>query len=364
MYHASSEQHRKIVSAVVKAASSLPKPIRGMDARRFLQTYYANVDATDLAARSPVELATSALSHLKFAQRRRGRALVRVFNPTLREHGFSSAHTVIEMVNDDMPFLVDTIGLALTRRELTLHFLAHPVFAVSRSPGGALLGVHDRGDAAEGRKQRLESFQHVEVDRIVDPATLASLASEIERSMRDVRAACGDWAKMQHAVRRTADDLESLGARLDPRDLSETRALLEWMEDRHFTFLGYREYRLRGGKGRENLQRVEATGLGILRRGNQLPGNTTRILASDIRRRSRSHELTLITKANSQSTVHRAGYLDYVGINHFDAKGRLIGERRFLGLWTTAAYGTSPARDSGGAPQGGPGAGALCAGPR
>ena len=85
--------------------------------------------------------------------------------------------------------------------------------------------------------------------------------------MRDVRAACADWAKMQHALRRTADDLESLGARLDPRDLSETRALLQWMEDRHFTFLGYREYRLRGGKVRENLQRVEATGLGILRRG-------------------------------------------------------------------------------------------------
>jgi glutamate dehydrogenase len=342
MYHASSEQHRKIVSAVVKAASRLPKPIRGIDARRFLQTYYANVDAGDLATRAPAELATSALSHLKFAQRRRGRALVRVFNPTLREHGFSSAHTVIEMVNDDMPFLVDTIGLALTRRELTLHFLAHPVFAVTRSPDGALRGVHERGEAAEGQKQRLESFQHIEVDRIVDPATLASLASEIERNMRDVRAAYADWAKMQHALRRTADDLESLGARLDPRDLSETRALLQWMENRHFTFLGYREYRLRGGKGRENLQRVEATGLGILRRGNQLPGNTTRILASDIRRRSRSHELTLITKANSLSTVHRAGYLDYVGINHFDAKGRLIGERRFLGLWTTAAYGTSP----------------------
>jgi glutamate dehydrogenase len=342
MHHASSEQHRKIVSAVVKAASRLPKPIRGMDARHFLQTYYANVDATDLAARPAAELAVCALSHLKFAQRRRGRALVRVFNPTLREHGFCSAHTVIEMVNDDMPFLVDTIGLALTRRELTLHFLAHPVFAVTRSAGGVLRGVQDRGDAAEGQKPRLESFQHIEVDRIVDPAALASLTAEIERNMRDVRAACADWAKMQQALRRTADDLESLGARLDPRDLSETRALLEWMEDRHFTFLGYREYRLRGGKGRENLQRVEATGLGILRPGNQLPGNTTRILASDIRRRSRSHELTLITKANSQSTVHRAGYLDYVGINHFDAKGRLIGERRFLGLWTSAAYGTSP----------------------
>src|SRR6202167_5421084 len=252
MHQARTEQYRKIVSAIVAAAGSLPKSMRGIDPKHFLQVYYANVDDEDIADRDPAALAAAALSHLMFARQRRGRALVRVFNPTLREYGYTSPHTVIEMVNDDMPFLVDSIGLALTRRALTLHFLAHPVFAVTRSPGGELLGVHDRDDVAEGRKQRLESFQHIEVDRIVDPATLASLASEIERNMRDVRAACADWAKMQQALRRTADDLESLGARLDPRDLSETRALLQWMEDRHFTFLGYREYRLRGGKGREN----------------------------------------------------------------------------------------------------------------
>jgi NAD-specific glutamate dehydrogenase len=91
-----------------------------------LQAYYANVDAEDLAARDPKELAGAALSHLMFARQRRGPPLVRVFNPTLREHGYTSPHTVIEMVNDDMPFLVDSIGLALTQRALTLHFLAHP----------------------------------------------------------------------------------------------------------------------------------------------------------------------------------------------------------------------------------------------
>jgi glutamate dehydrogenase len=342
MYQASSEQHRKIVSAVAQAAAHLPKSVRSLDSRLFLQTYYANVDVTDLAARDPAELAASALSHLKFAHRRRGRALVRVFNPTLREHGFTSPHTVIEMVNDDMPFLVDTIGLALARRALSLHFLAHPIFAVTRSADGMLISLQPRSESPEDKRRRLESFQHIEVDRIVDPAALDSLAAEIERSMHDVRAACGDWTKMQHALRRTADDLESLGARLDPRDLSETRALLEWMEDRHFIFLGYREYRLRGGKGREHLQRVEASGLGILRRRHKQPAGGTRILASDIRRRSRAHDLTLVTKANSQSTVHRAGYLDYVGVNHFDTEGRLIGERRFLGLWTTAAYGSHP----------------------
>jgi glutamate dehydrogenase len=349
MYQGNSEQHRKILSAVVAAAIRLPKSMRGMDSRRFLQAYYANVDTTDLAERTPAELAACALSHLLFARQRRRGALVRVFNPTLREHGFTSPHTVIEMVNDDMPFLVDSIGLALSRRALTLHFLSHPIFAVTRSADGILRTLQERGEGSVDKRQRLESFQHIEVDRIVDPAALQALGAEIERSLSDVRVACADWAKMQQAARLTADDLETQGARLDPRDVSETRALLEWMENRHFTFLGYREYRLRGRKGHESLQAVESSGLGILRRGrkqpergHKQPEGASRILASDIRRRNRSPDLTMVTKANSRSTVHRAGYLDYVGVKHFDAKGRLIGERRFLGLWTSAAYGTNP----------------------
>ncbi len=111
---------------------------------------------------------------------------------------------------------------------------------------------------------------------------------------------------------------------------------------RHFTFLGYREYRLRGRKGSESLQPVEATGLGLLRRGHRRPDGGNRILSSDIRRQSRSRDLILVTKANVQSTVHRSGYLDYVGVKHFDAGGRLVGEKRFLGLWTSAAYSSNP----------------------
>ena len=176
MHQASTEQYRKSISAIVAAAARLPKAMRGADPKRFLRAYYANVDAEDIAARDPAELAAAALSHLMFARQRRGRALVRVFNPTLREHGYSSPHTVIEMVNDDMPFLVDSIGLALTRRALTLHFLTHPVFAVTRDKAGVLRSVEERGSAAD-KHHRLESFQHVEVDRIVDAATLQSLCA-------------------------------------------------------------------------------------------------------------------------------------------------------------------------------------------
>jgi glutamate dehydrogenase len=348
MYQASSEQHRRIVAAVVRSAIKPPKSMRNVDWPRFLQAYYANVDAEDLAPRDPAELAGTALSHLMFARRRQRSALVRVFNPTLREHGFTSPHTVIEMVNDDMPFLVDSIGLALTERSLTLHLLTHPIFAVSRDAAGNLLALHERGEAAKlkmklgGKKLRLESFQHIEVDRIVDPAALNSLAAQIERSMRDVRVACADWSKMRGATRQAAEELSALSERFDATDLSEALALLAWMEDRHFTFLGYREYRLQGRKGQEALRPVEATGLGILRRGHRQPTRTNRSLASDIRRQSRSRDIVLVTKANLVSTVHRSGHVDYVGIKHFDAKGRLIGEKRFLGLWTSSAYNSNP----------------------
>src|SRR5271156_1372756 len=238
MYQAASEQHSKIVSAIARSAIRPPKAMRGLDWPRFLQAYYANVDAEDLAVREPAELAGTALSHLMFARRRRRSALVRVFNPTLREHGFSSPHTVIEMVNDDMPFLVDSINLALTQRALTLHFLTHPIFAVTRDGSGTLLSLQERGEASKdkrqpaGKKPRLESFQHIEVDRIVDPAALQSLTAQIERSMRDVRVACADWGKMRGATRQVAQELSLMSGKLDAGDLSEAVALLAWMEDR------------------------------------------------------------------------------------------------------------------------------------
>jgi len=326
----------------VAAAGRPPKTARGRLSANFLRAYYANVELVDLAARDPRELAAIACSHLAFARRRRGRALVRVFNPTQRAQGYVSPHTIVEVVNDDMPFLVDSIGLALSGRALTLHFLAHPIFAVARDGAGRLKSIHERGQPADTARIRLESFQHIEVDRIVDPALLRTLERDIERSLRDVRVACADWVKMQKAAQRAAAALNSVNSRFDPRDVTETQALLGWMESRHFTFLGYREYRLKGGGGNETLEPVEPSGLGILRRGHAHPESTNRILASDIRRQARSRVLALVTKANFQSTVHRAGFLDYIGVKHFDPRGRLIGERRFLGLWTSAAYNTNP----------------------
>src|ERR1700728_116339 len=147
MHQASTEKYRRIVAAVTAAAARLPKSRRGSDYKRVLTGYYGNVDAEDMSARAPADLAGAALSHLEFASKRRGRALVRVFNPTLREHGYTSPHTVIELVNDDMPFLVDSIGLAVSQRSLTIPFLAHPIFSVARDAAGVLRSIEERSPA-------------------------------------------------------------------------------------------------------------------------------------------------------------------------------------------------------------------------
>src|SRR4030095_7597426 len=150
-----------------------------------VRRYYGQVDPEDLALRQPADLYGAALSHWNFAKKREpGRAKVRVFNPTIEEHGWQSTHTIIEIVNDDMPFLVDSVTMEINRHGLTLHLITHPLLPIVRDVSGALIGF-----APEGKDAPRESFIHVEVDRTTDPAQLEALAADIARVLGDVRMA-------------------------------------------------------------------------------------------------------------------------------------------------------------------------------
>src|SRR4249919_567309 len=140
---------------------------------RFERLYYAEVDPEELAARSASDLAGAAASHLEFGRRfSSGKPKIRAYNPTPAQHGWHSTHTVVEIVNDDMPFLVDSVTMEVNRQGLTLHLVIHPVLRTARDAAGELLSVAKPGDGFEGR---LESFMHLEVDRQTDPAKLAAL---------------------------------------------------------------------------------------------------------------------------------------------------------------------------------------------
>jgi glutamate dehydrogenase len=125
-------------------------------------------------------------------------------------------------------------------------------------------------------------------------------------------------------------------------DATEASAFLAWLADNQFTFLGARDYRLERGPARDRLIALPGTGLGLLRTGGKRPRPQPTILTGEIRRRAREPAILVVTKANSVSTVHRATYLDYIGVKTFDPAGRVTGERRFIGLFTSSTYSAKP----------------------
>jgi glutamate dehydrogenase len=161
------------------------------------------------------------------------------------------------------------------------------------------------------------------------------------RVLADVRAATGDWLKMLAALRRVISRLEERPPPIDPDELAEGIAYLEWLADQHFTFLGYREYDLVTEAGRDALEAVPGSGLGILRNAPR-SSRSFSSLPDHIRAKAREPRLLNLTKANARSTVHRPTYLDYVGIKRFDEQGDVSGEYRFLGLYTSTASHASP----------------------
>lgn len=309
----------------------------------FLRHYYDQTDAEDLLRREVDDLYGAVMAHWQTAQKfvPGSAARIRVYNPNLEEHGWHSDHTVVEIVNDDMPFLVDSVTMEINRQGLALHSAIHPVFRVWRDARGGIERIAPGGAGEAGDNSRLESFIHFEIDRSGEAARLEALRSGIAQVLGDVRAAVEDWPSMCDITQATISALAQAPDAASPES-AEARAFLDWMMDDHFTFLGQRDYQLVSQDGRYFLRGVPGSGAGILRESlrepdaddlTPLPAAATAIVegASPI----------FVTKANSRATVHRPGYLDYVGVKLLDPQGQLFGERRYVGLYTSTAY-TSP----------------------
>src|SRR5215210_2941843 len=314
---------------------------RASQAEEFARQYFAWIPREDLDGRSPIDLYGAAMSHFGFAyQRSPGEAKVRVYNPLFEEHGWQSTHTALEVVTDDMPFLVDSTRMEVNTRGYSIHLMLHPIMKVRRDAGGHLVEVLPAD--AEDEDSVSESVIHVEVDRQTEPESLEELRACTERVLSQVRAAVEDWPEMLDRAGEVVSGFEENPPPLDEEGLAEAKAFLAWISDNNFTFLGYREYDLSAENGDDALMSVENSGLGILRETGRRPRSRSFAkLPPEVRRLARRPNLLNLTKANSRSTVHRPSYMDYVGVKKFDGEGNVTGERRFLGLYTFSAYSMS-----------------------
>jgi len=352
----------EVIDRVVAYIEKRLKKSKAGDATTFARAFYRNVPADDLMGREAEDLYGAALGLWQFGETRTpGQAKVRVFNPSYETHGWHTGHTVIEIVNDDMPFLVDSISASLSRQGLSVHLIIHPIMQVVRDAEGVMCGCADAaqkagspaksgGGTAKGKVHR-ESFMHIEVDEQSGKATLDAIATTLEAALADVRAAVEDWRAMRERLGDTIERLRQAGTKLqgvDKADVAEVVAFLEWLDDDHFTFLGCRRYSFQKKGGKTTMTVDPDYGLGVLRDpGLQLFEGLRRgfhRLSPEIQATLTAPSIMAVNKSSLLATVHRAVQMDTIILKEFDDRGKVTGEVAFVGLLTSVAYNRS-ARD-------------------
>jgi glutamate dehydrogenase len=330
--------------ALLAKAAAAAEPMPGVgDLGNYLRAYYRHVEVDDLSAAGPERVAAVALAQAQLAvSRPQGRALVEV-----RPGGSAALDAtsyVIDVVTDDMPFLVDSITMELSNHGLAARLVVHPQLRVRRDVTGALRKVVGSASAGQvnagepSHDELAESWTHIEIPALT-AAEAEAIAADVNRVLGDVRVAVEDYPRMHARAIALADDVlapegEGAGGADSPAEIAE---LLNWLADGRFTFLGYREYRLGTGPEGMELTAVPGTGLGILRHDRVGPGSFA-LLPDELKARALGPQRLIVTKANSRSTVHRPSYLDYVAVKRLSPDGAVMGEYRFLGLFTHAAF--------------------------
>jgi glutamate dehydrogenase len=313
-------------------------------AERFVRQYYANVPPDDVLNVEIDQLYGAALAFYNFARARIvGEPKIRAYNPRFEDHGWKSNHTVIEIVNDDMPFLVDSVTAELNRRDLTVHLIVHPVVRTKRDGKGNLVELYAPADAPAGMAS--ESFMHLEIDEQASAESLKEICAGLHGVFADVRAAVEDWSKMRGRLADLLARVETVTLALTEAELSEAKEFLRWIDADHFTFLGYREYDFIGHGAEARMEVTPGTGLGILRNDAELVYRGRRnvsALPPDVQVFLRQPQLLTVNKSDRLATVHRLVHMDVVTVKKFADDGTVAGERLFIGLFTSAAYNRVP----------------------
>jgi glutamate dehydrogenase len=312
-------------------------PERAEALAAFTRAFTRRLDDADLEELGVEGVAARVRCAFELADRRgNARQAIRVFNPATASDGYEAAGTVILTNTDDSPFLVDSVSEELAARGLHVRRLLHPVMGTVRDEQGRIERVISAREAAHR-----ESVMHFELDRRLDDQACAELERRVGEILHDVYLVVRDFEPMQERVRHMMELARAAAVRYPPREVGETVDFLEWLLQYNFVLLGYREYELLDAEGGRAIRAVPGSGLGILSdvsRSTFAEPTLLDDLHPDIRRRIEGGDLLVISKTKGYSTVHRRARMDYIGVRRVDPDGRIVGEARLIGLFTSKAY--------------------------
>jgi len=299
---------------------------------QFAQQSFCDEVFEDVADRTLEDLYGALLSNWNvFLELPSGTETINIYNPSVEEHGWQSAHTVIEIAVKDRPFLLPSITMEINRYGLVNQLVLFPLFWVSRDAQGKLLELSN----VETNNFQRECILHIEINRQSNAEFIAQLKGNLQGVLTDVRVATDDW---QLCLNKVQEEAKVLSAQNMP-ELQGSVELLQWLQNNHFVFLAYREYTLVKQGDKVGFKVVEGSGLGVLRDEiAMIPEQNFTPISLDSYQVLNTSQPLIITKATSKATVSRPVFMDYIGVKQYDANGLVVGEKRFLGLYASPAY--------------------------
>jgi glutamate dehydrogenase len=309
---------------------------------KFAKALYSNMSKEDLANRNDSDLYGAALSLWNSLEKNTSDdAVIRVFNPEVAKDGWQSSHTIVEIIAKDMPFLVDSVRMAMTRENIASHLLLHSPLKIQRDKNDKISGLSSLKAEQESTSTKTVFF--IEIDRQTDATVIESFKKELESVLVDVSVAVEDWQPIREKLIAVSKSLPKSHKDKNDNEINETVEFLDWLVKDNFTLMGYRQYELSPVQGDYQLKGKMDTSLGLMKNSDAEHTRLLSELPEVARQEARSSNLLILTKTNSLSRVHRPAYIDYVGVKRFDDKDNVIGEDRFIGLFSSNFYNNSAA---------------------
>ena len=304
--------------------------------RSFLRQYYESASLDALRRRTPEELFAICHAHWRLARQRRSGELILQIAPPAADGGTLAR---LDSIVEDMPFLVDSLYMAVRAAGSSIDWTVHPVLGMRRDADGLLLQPRPAGEGASD----VESLIHMEFEALRDPAGYAALESDLRRVVSDLRAVVSDFPAMRARVAELVQALDAPPPDADAQEFAEARAFLQWLDDQHFTYLGIAETEIVTEQGRSRFALRQDASLGLARSGARF-ADPDQLIAppEELDKYSESTRLIVVTKANHRSTVHHPEYIDVISVRRFNADGSVRGICRLIGLFSSVAYTERP----------------------
>ncbi len=305
---------------------------------KFADLLYCNMSALDLDSRNDSDLYGATLSlWSSLNEHTDDTPVIHVFNPSVSKNGWKSSHTIIEVIVKDMPFLVDSIRIALNRLGLSPHLMLNNPIKIVRDKKLQIVDLASASDT-KLKATSTDTVFFIEIDRQSTQQELDNIKTELLSVVEDISLTVNDWKPMLNRLNEVIAEVKKAKLPGGKKEKEDTLEFLSWIADNNFTLMGYRSYDVEVLKGDIALEANVDSSLGLMKNSKGTKRRLISTLSEAGRELAMGSNHLILTKTNSRSRVHRPAHLDYIGIKRFDSKGNVIGEERFVGLFGSAYY--------------------------